>query len=53
MKIENINYIFCSDTYLRKINRQYLNHDYFTDIITYDMVLQGSSQSVSSQLDTF
>ena len=34
--IENINYIFCSDPYLLDINQKYLNHDYFTDIITFD-----------------
>ena len=34
--LENINYIFCSDDYLLKINRQYLKHDSFTDIITFD-----------------
>ena len=34
--IEEINYIFCSDDYLLNINRQYLNHDYYTDIITFD-----------------
>lgn len=32
----NINYIFCSDEYLLKINKEYLNHDYYTDIITFD-----------------
>ena len=31
-----INYIFCSDKYLLKINKQYLNHNYFTDIITFN-----------------
>jgi probable rRNA maturation factor len=32
----NISVIFCSDAYLLDINRQYLNHDYYTDVITFD-----------------
>jgi rRNA maturation RNase YbeY len=36
-----INYIFCSDEYLLKVNREYLDHDYFTDIITFDYVANG------------
>lgn len=28
--------IFCSDEYLLKVNREHLNHDYYTDIITFD-----------------
>jgi probable rRNA maturation factor len=32
----NINYIFCSDEYLREINIQYLRHNYYTDIITFN-----------------
>lgn len=32
----DINYIFCSDEYLLNLNRSALNHDYYTDIITFD-----------------
>ena len=31
-----ISYIFCDDEYLLEINKQYLNHDYYTDIISFD-----------------
>ena len=33
-----ISFVFCSDDYLLDINRQYLDHDYYTDIITFDYV---------------
>ena len=33
---DNINLIFCSDEYLRKTNLEYLKHDTYTDIITFD-----------------
>lgn len=37
-KMGDINYIFCDDEYLLKINQDYLQHDYYTDIITFDYV---------------
>ena len=37
-KLGEINYIFCDDEYILKINRDYLQHDYYTDIITFDSV---------------
>jgi probable rRNA maturation factor len=33
-----VSVIFCSDDYLLKINEQYLNHNYYTDIVTFDYV---------------
>jgi len=35
-KVGEIAYIFCSDERILEINNQYLSHDYFTDIITFD-----------------
>jgi rRNA maturation RNase YbeY len=32
-----IQYVFCSDEYLLQMNRQYLQHDYYTDIITFGL----------------
>lgn len=37
-KIGEINYIFCDDEYILKVNQDYLQHDYYTDIITFDYV---------------
>ena len=35
-QLGELNYIFCSDNYLLKVNQEYLNHDTYTDIITFD-----------------
>lgn len=44
-KLEEINYIFCDDDYLLKLNVEFLNHDTLTDIISFDYsvgkIIQG------------
>lgn len=35
-KLGEVSYILCDDDYLLEVNRQYLKHDYYTDIITFD-----------------
>ena len=46
--LHRMNYVFCTDEKLRSINRHYLKHDYYTDIITFDLsedkdAVQGES----------
>lgn len=40
-KLGDVNVIFCSDEYLLQINKDYLNHNYYTDIITFDYSEEG------------
>ena len=35
-ELNQLNYLFCSDEHILSINRQYLEHDFYTDIITFD-----------------
>ena len=41
-KLNSLTYIFCSDEYLLQINKAHLNHNYYTDIITFDLSEPGS-----------
>lgn len=36
-KLTSLHYVFCSDEYLLQINKDFLQHDYYTDIITFEM----------------
>lgn len=49
-KTGDINFIFCSDTYLLAINKQYLNHNTYTDIITFDYSKGSQTQSISGDI---
>lgn len=35
-RVRELSFVFCSDDYLLEINKQYLNHDTYTDIVTFD-----------------
>ena len=37
LSIDSLNYVFCSDKYLLAINKEYLEHNYYTDIISFDL----------------
>jgi rRNA maturation RNase YbeY len=45
--LNGINYIFCSDEYLRELNVQYLNHNTYTDIITFNY---GNSKTIEGDI---
>lgn len=37
VQIETLQYVFCSDTFLLDINKRFLNHNFYTDIISFDL----------------
>jgi probable rRNA maturation factor len=40
-KLKDLSYVFCDDEYLLQINQSYLNHNYYTDIITFNLSEPG------------
>lgn len=54
-KLEELSYIFCDDDYLFKLNKEYLQHDTYTDIITFDYsvgtILQGDIYISTQRVD--
>ncbi len=52
--VGDIAYIFCNDEKILEVNRQYLQHDYYTDIITFDycddLVEMGISDTISGDM---
>ena len=53
-RVGDIGYIFCDDEKILEVNRQYLQHDYYTDIITFDYCedarLMGKKDTISGDL---
>ena len=53
-KVGSIAYIFCNDDKILEVNRQYLQHDYYTDIITFDYCedeeMMGNKNTISGDL---
>jgi len=47
--LAELSFVFCDDDYLLGINRSYLNHNYFTDIITFDLT-EPDSQLVTGEI---
>lgn len=60
-KVGDISYIFCSDKKILEVNNEYLQHDYYTDIITFDYtegeIISGdifiSTETVMSNSEKF
>ena len=53
-RVGDIGYIFCNDDKILEVNRQYLQHDYYTDIITFDYsddaLLTGRQDTIAGDL---
>lgn len=47
-EIVELNYVFCSDEYLLTLNKEHLNHDFYTDIITFD---NGDEESEETEIE--
>ena len=46
-KLLSLQYVFCTDEYLLEINRQYLQHDFYTDIITFEL---GTAEKIDGEI---
>jgi probable rRNA maturation factor len=51
-KLDQVQYVFCSDAYLLNINRNFLAHDYYTDIITFGLSEKGEPVTAEVYIST-
>lgn len=53
-KVGEVGYLFCDDEHILAVNREYLQHDYYTDIITFDYcddeLMMGKKDTISGDL---
>lgn len=49
--LSTVNYVFCSDEYLLNVNREYLQHDYYTDVITFPYSEEGIEGDIYISID--
>ncbi len=49
-KVESLNYVFCSDSFLLDINQRFLNHDDYTDIITFDLRSETTAKILEGEI---
>ena len=49
-KIENLSYVFCTDAYLIELNIKYLDHNTYTDILTFDYSEQPESKRLEGEI---
>ena len=49
-RVESLNYVFCSDSFLLDINQRFLNHDDYTDIITFDLREEATTKIVEGEI---
>lgn len=49
-KAGDISFVFCSDAFLLEMNKEYLNHDTYTDIITFDYSKEDAKQPISGDI---
>ena len=48
-QIESLDFIFCTDSFVHKLNKDFLNHDYLTDILTFNLN-EGRGKKISGDI---